>query len=181
MGKKVNWASTFLGGASATAIAILLFGKPRDPTFEIVTIKSKSLKLQTLQQDLILTVHLTNPNIVPINYSSSSIDIFYHGSILGSGKVQAGSQPPKSCQLLKLQARLHGLRLANHISRFVSDVAKREMVLDATLDIKGTAKVLWWWDRKFEVHLDSCLTIDPIDLDVIEQDNRTAMKLSMFW
>ncbi|KAF9598617.1 hypothetical protein IFM89_028286 [Coptis chinensis] len=73
------------------------------------------------------------------------------------------------CRMLKLPARLDGLRLAHHGSRLLSDVARREMVLDAVVDVEGTAKVLWW-AHKFNVHVDSHLVIDPVFLDVIEQE-----------
>ncbi|GAU20023.1 hypothetical protein TSUD_273580 [Trifolium subterraneum] len=65
------------------------------------------------------------------------MSIFYEGSLLGSAPVQAGSQPPRSCQLLRLPARLKASQLAQHVKRVFADVAKREMVLDAAVDIAG--------------------------------------------
>lgn len=50
----------------------------------------------------------------------------------------------------------------------MSDVAKREMVLDAAVDIAGTARVLWW-DHKFKVRVNSHITVDPVFLDVIRK------------
>lgn len=104
------------------------------------------------------------------------MSIFYNGSLLGSAEVQAGSQPPKSCQLLRLPARLDGLQLAHHAATFVADVAKREMVLDAAVDIAGAARILWW-DHKFKVHVDSRVTVDPVFLDVIDQENKLEMEI----
>ncbi|KAI3866385.1 hypothetical protein MKW92_038599 [Papaver armeniacum] len=97
--------------------------------------------------------------MVPIKYSSSSMSIFYHGSFLGSAHILAGSHPPKSCQLLKLPARLH-----------------LKLVLDAAVDIGGTAKVLWW-DHRFNVHVDSHFVVDPVFLDVIDQQNKAKLQL----
>ncbi|PIA28205.1 hypothetical protein AQUCO_07200091v1 [Aquilegia coerulea] len=177
MGKKVkwSWSSALIGAATATATTAFIFGRPKDPSFHLLNIKPTSVKLNlpVLHTDLILTVHVTNPNIVPIQYSSSSMSIFYHGSLLGTAKVEAGSQPAMSCRMLKLPARLDGLKLTHQ--RLFSDVKRREMVLDAVVDIEGIAKVLWW-AHKFNVHVDSRLIVDPLFLDVIEQESKSILK-----
>ncbi|GMP99046.1 hypothetical protein CsSME_00046684 [Camellia sinensis var. sinensis] len=178
MGNKViwSWSSALVGAASAAAAAALISGKPRDPTFEVISISLTSFKLNlpVLDVELILTVHVTNPNIVPISYSSSEMSIFYSGSKLGSALIDAGSQPPGSCRLLTLPARLSGLELAHHATQFIADVSRREMVLDAAVDIEGAAKVLWW-DHKFKIHVDSHIIVDPVFLDVIDQENKSDL------
>ncbi|KAF6165893.1 hypothetical protein GIB67_012790 [Kingdonia uniflora] len=173
-----SWSSALIGAASASAMAAIIHGKPRDPNFHLISISLTSFKLNLplLDAEVILTVHVTNPNIVPINYSSSSMSIFYDGSLLGSADVQAGTQPPNSCQLLKLPARLNGLELAHHAKRFLADLARGEMVLDAEVDIAGFAKVLWW-THKFKVHVDSHIVVDPVFLDVIDQENKSELEL----
>ncbi|XP_031251705.1 uncharacterized protein LOC116109613 [Pistacia vera] len=180
MGKKVKWSwtSAFVGAAAATVATAVFRAKPKDPTFHLISIKLTSfkLKLPVADADLILTIHVTNPNITPINYSSTTMSIFYEGSLLGSGPVKAGSQPARSCQLLQIPARLDGLELTHHAAKFFGDVAKREMVLDAKVDIAGMAKVLWW-DHKFKVHVDSHVTVDPVFLDIIDQENKSQLEL----
>ncbi|KDP34413.1 hypothetical protein JCGZ_12694 [Jatropha curcas] len=180
MGKKVkwSWSSAFIGAASATAVTALLNAKPKDPVFQLISINLTSFKfnLPVLDAELVLTVHVNNPNIASIHYSSTTMSIHYDGSLLGSAQVEADSQPPRSCKLLRLQARLDGLQLAHHASKFFYDVAKREMVLDATVDIVGAAKVLWW-DHKFKVHVDSRVTVDPLFLDVIDQENKSQLNV----
>ncbi|XP_021678062.2 uncharacterized protein LOC110663132 [Hevea brasiliensis] len=180
MGKKVKWSwtSAFIGAASATAVTALLSAKPKDPTFHLFSIDFTSFKLNlpVLDAELLLTVHVTNPNITPVHYSSTTMSIFYDGSLLGSAQVEAGSQPSRSCKLLRLQARLDGLQLAHHASKFFSDVAKREMVLDAKVDVEGAAKVVLW-EHKFKVHVDSHVTVDPLFLDVIDQENKSQLDL----
>ena len=52
------------------------------------------------------------------------------------------------------------------------------MVLDATVDIGGTAKVLWW-QHKFMVRVDSRITVDPVFLDVNDQKNAAEMEVSL--
>ncbi|XP_004140159.2 uncharacterized protein LOC101218134 [Cucumis sativus] len=180
MGKKRNWSwtSALVGAASAIAATAIISAKPKDPTFHLISIKFTSFKLKppVVDTELILTVHVTNPNVAPIHYSSTAMSIFYEGSLLGSAQVDAGSQQPRSCQVLRLPARLDGLKLAHHGSRFISDVAKREMVLDASVDIGGFARVLWW-SHKFKVHVDSHLTVDPVFLDVLDQENTSQLEL----
>ncbi|KAJ6750482.1 hypothetical protein OIU85_001057 [Salix viminalis] len=181
MGKKVkwNWTSALVGAATATAAAALISAKPKDPTFHVIKINLSSFKLKfpIIDTDLILTVHVTNPNIVPIHYSSTIMSIFYDGSLIGSAQVEAGSQRSKSCQTLELTARLNGVELmTRHAAKFFSDVAKREMVLDARVDIGGTASLLWWGHR-FNVHVDSHITVDPVFLDIIDQENKSSLEV----
>ncbi|XP_051142515.1 uncharacterized protein LOC127259312 [Andrographis paniculata] len=177
-GRKFSWGSALVGAAAATAAALALSAKPRDPTFHLISIDLTSFKLNfpVLDAEMILTVHVTNPNIVPINYSDTEMAIYYAGSLLGSAPVQAGSQPSRSCQLLRLPARLSGLQLAHHAKDLLADVGRREMVLDSTVDISGAAKVLWW-DHKFKVHVDSHVIVDPVFLDVIDQENQSKLEV----
>ncbi|XP_047322405.1 uncharacterized protein LOC124926254 [Impatiens glandulifera] len=175
---KWSWLSAFVGAASATAATAIILGKPKDPDFELVSIdfKSFNLNLPHLDADVILTVHVNNPNIVPIRHSSAEMSISYAGSFLGAAMIDAGSQPPRSCRLLKLPAKLSGLELAHQAARFIGDVRKREMVLEAGVDLEGYARVLWW-DHKFKVRVDSLITVDPLFLDVIEQENKSKMQI----
>ncbi|KAK9175538.1 hypothetical protein WN944_027545 [Citrus x changshan-huyou] len=179
MGKKVKWSwnSALIGAVAATATAALVTAKPKDPTFQLISIKLTSFKLKfpVLDAEVILTVHVVNPNITPIKYSSTTMSIFYEGSLLGSAPVKAGSQAAGSCQLLHIPARLDGLELAHHARKFFADVAKREMLFEAKVDIEGTAKVLWW-DHKFKIHVDSHVTVDPVFLDVIDQENKSELE-----
>ncbi|KAJ8749941.1 hypothetical protein K2173_013856 [Erythroxylum novogranatense] len=169
---KWSWTSALIGAASATAATALWNVKPKDPTFHLISISLTSFKFNfpVIDAELVLTVHVTNPNITAVHYSPTTMSIFYDGSLLGSAEVEAGSQPAKSCQLLRLPARLDGMELAHHAAKFFNDVTSREMVLDAKVDISGAAKVLWW-DRKFNIHVDSHVTVDPLFLDVIDQEN----------
>ncbi|XP_004506189.1 uncharacterized protein [Cicer arietinum] len=175
---KWNWTSAIVGAASAVAATSILSAKPKDPTFHLISINFTSFKLNipVVDAEVLLTVHVTNPNIAPINYTSTTMSIFYEGSLLGSAPVEAGSQPARSCQLLRLPARLKATKLAKHASRVVADVAKREMILDAAVDIAGTARVLWW-DHKFKVRVNSHVTVDPVFLDVIDQDSTAQLQL----
>ncbi|XP_057781985.1 uncharacterized protein LOC131000213 [Salvia miltiorrhiza] len=177
-GKKFSWGSALVGAAAASAASLVLSSRPRDPTFHLISIDITSFKMNfpVLDAETILTVHVTNPNVAPIRYSDTVMSIYYAGALLGSAPVEAGSQPPRSCQLLRLPARLSGLQLAHHAKSFVADVGRREMVLDSTVDISGTAKVLWW-NHGFKVHVDSHIVVDPVYLDVIDQENKSKLEL----
>ncbi|GAB2274593.1 hypothetical protein Dimus_009361 [Dionaea muscipula] len=179
MGKKVKWSwtSALIGAASAAAAAAVIVGRPRDPSFQVTSINLTNFKLNfpVLDAELILAVHVTNPNIVPVEYSSTTMSIIYDGAILGSAYFDAGSQSARSCQLLRLPARMSGLQLAHHGNKFLADVARREMVLHGAVDFHGSAR--WaWWVHKFKVHVDSRLVVDPVLLDVIDQNNRSQIQ-----
>ncbi|GER33197.1 late embryogenesis abundant protein [Striga asiatica] len=177
--KKFCWSSALAGAAAAAAAAAAISARPRDPTFHLISIDLTSFKLNfpAVDAEMILTVHVTNPNAAPIHYGDTEMAIFYGGSLLGSAPVQAGSQPPRSCQLLRLPARLSGLQLAHHAKRFLADVGRREMVLESTVDISGAARVMWRWDHRFKVHVESHVVVDPVFLDVIDQENRSKLEI----
>ncbi|XP_057954660.1 uncharacterized protein LOC131148763 [Malania oleifera] len=104
MGKKGNWSCS--SAAIGSAVAAIVLCKPKDPAFHLASIKLTAfkLKLPALDTDLILTVHVSNPNVVPIRYSATAMSIFYEGSLLGSAQVEAGLQASNSCQILRLPA-----------------------------------------------------------------------------
>ncbi|GKE69786.1 hypothetical protein Tco_1527858, partial [Tanacetum coccineum] len=85
---KWSWTSALVGAATATATAALISAKPKDPTFHLISIKITSFKLSIplVDAEVVLTVHVTNPNAVPIHYSSTQMSIFYAGSLLGSAQ-----------------------------------------------------------------------------------------------
>lgn len=177
---KWSWSSALVGAASATAVSTILSVKPRDPSFQLVaiTLTSFTLHFPFLDAELTLTVHVTNPNATPIAYGPSTISIFYDGTLLGTAELAAGTQGPRSCQLVRMPARLDGVELvAHHARRFLVDVAKREMVLDAAVEIDGSARVLWWTHR-FRATIGSRVTVDPVFLDVIQQENRSHIVLA---
>uniref|UniRef100_A0A803MW36 Water stress and hypersensitive response domain-containing protein n=1 Tax=Chenopodium quinoa TaxID=63459 RepID=A0A803MW36_CHEQI len=145
LAQKWNWPSAIIGATTAAATAALITARPRDPAFEVISIDLTAFKFNfpALDAELILTVHVNNPNIAAIHYDSTTMSIFYDGALLGSAQMEAGSQPARSCRLLRFPARLSGLELmANHARRFLADVAKREMVIDAAVDVDGVARVL---------------------------------------
>ncbi|KZV32961.1 hypothetical protein F511_01472 [Dorcoceras hygrometricum] len=172
------WSSVLVAAAAVAVVALIMAVKPRDPSFTLTSIKLTSFKfnLPVLDAEAILTVEVTNPNVVPINYSETTMSMFYDGTLLGTAPIQAGAQPARSSQVLELTARLGGTKLAKHGKRFLSDVGKREMVLDSTVDISGTAKLLWL-DHKFKVHVDSHVVVDPVFLDVKDQDNKSKLDI----
>ncbi|KAJ3691623.1 hypothetical protein LUZ61_020787 [Rhynchospora tenuis] len=175
---KWDWGSAFAGAACATATLTAVWARPRNPTFHLISISLSSfhLNLPLLDLELMLTVHVTNPNPVAIQYQPASISISYSGTHLGTAQLEAGSQSANSCQILQLAARLDGLEMAHHARAILADVARRNMVLDSTVDIKGFAQV-WWWAHKFSVHVDSHVVVDPVFLEVVEQQNHSETQV----
>lgn len=184
-------------GASAPARAIVLSCalagltlfriRPRDPIFEVVSIAFKGFKfrfctdspllLAVIDAELVLSIKVTNPNILPIEYTSTVMDIFYHGDLLGQAKVEEGSQDANSQEVLEVPAKLDGLEMTNHLKDLISDIRKREMTLHSVVTIKGNAR-LWKWTHRFEVLVKSNIKVDPIFLDVLEQENNVHMELA---
>lgn len=169
-----SWTAALIGAATTAFI----LGRPRDPTFHLISVELSAfrLNLPLLDVELALVVHVTNPNVVPIHYAASTMSIFYDGALLGTAQVEAGSQDAKSCQVLRLPARLDGLELAHHAKTLLADAARGEMALDASVDIAGTARVLWW-EHRFAVHVDSHVVVDPVHLDVVSQENRSETQV----
>ena len=94
------------GGAVKMALAALplLAGagvlvyqnRPQDPILDIKDItlsgldlhlSSESVLLAVLDIDLTLFVRIVNPNIAPITFDTTILDVYYKGSILGQAKV----------------------------------------------------------------------------------------------
>ncbi|KAK6936237.1 hypothetical protein RJ641_033267 [Dillenia turbinata] len=103
------------------------------------------------------------------------MSICYDGSRLGSALVHSWSQPARSCHLLKLPARLDAIELAHHGKKFLADVKRREMELDAAVDIAGVAKLLWL-NHRFKLRVDSYIVVDPVFLDVVDQENKAQLQ-----
>jgi hypothetical protein len=89
-----SWGLALIGTASVVVATALILAKLNDLTFHLISINLTSYKLNIpiLNAEIILTVHVSNPNIVPIHYSSTIMSIFYEGSLLGSAQVEVGSQ-----------------------------------------------------------------------------------------
>jgi LEA14-like dessication related protein len=125
---------------------------------------------------LTLFIKVINPNVTPIQFSSTVMDIYYKGTLLGQAQVDSGSQEAKSEQVMEVPAKLDGLEMTNHLKDLFADVAKREMMLHSVVTIAGSA-VVWKWKHNFEVHVDSDLKVDPVFLDVLDQENRVHLEL----
>ncbi|KAL6662003.1 hypothetical protein ACP70R_001387 [Stipagrostis hirtigluma subsp. patula] len=177
--RRWSWGSALAGAATTVAAAAVALCRPRDPRFELISIGLSTFHFRppaALDIGLTLTVHATNPNVVPVRYGASTVSILYGGAHLGTARLDAGEQPATSCRLLHLPARLDGVELAHHARAILSDVARRHMELDAAVQITGEAAVLLW-SRRFSVRIDSHIVVDPVFLEVIEQDNRSEMQL----
>nr|WIW57629.1 late embryogenesis abundant protein LEA59 [Pinus tabuliformis] len=153
-----------IGGTGAVLYAI----RPRDPVFEVLSIDLKGFKLgfntdsfipvPVIDVELSISVKVTNPNVAPIEYSCATMCIYYRDSLIG-------------------QAQANGwIGGKQHLKDLAKDVKKREMCLKSVVSIKGVAKV-WKWGHKFEVDVESLIKVDPIFMDVIDQENKAHLQL----
>ncbi|KAF3778220.1 hypothetical protein EJ110_NYTH41889 [Nymphaea thermarum] len=171
-----------IGGAAALVLAV----RPKDPQFELLSINLTGFRLRfeppsllpLLDIGLVLTVHATNPNVVGVRYSRSTMAIFYRGSLLGEAHVCAGEQRRNACRILHLPGKLNGLEMAHQLAALASDLARREMELAAETRIKGWANLLGWAHR-FRIDVHSRLKVDPLLLDIMEQENRSRLQLML--
>ncbi|TVU04549.1 hypothetical protein EJB05_47663, partial [Eragrostis curvula] len=178
--RRWSWGSALVGAATTAAAAAVVVCRPRDPSFELISISLSTFHYRppaSLDLGLTLTVHATNPNVVPVRYGASTVSILYAGAHLGTARLDAGEQPATSCRLLHLPARLDGVELAHHARDILADAARRHMELDAAVEIAGEAAVFRLWARRFSVRINSHITVDPVFLEVVEQDNRSQMQL----
>lgn len=171
-----------IGGVGAALYAI----RPRDPVFEVLSIHVKGFKLSFntdsfiplafIDVELSISIKVSNPNLTPIEHKSTVMCIYYKGYLLGQAQVPEGSQGANSSEILEVPAKIAGVDVTQHLKDLVTDVRRREMDLRSVVNIKGSAW-LWKWGHKFEVVVESHIKVDPIFLDVIEQDNRVRLEL----
>lgn len=166
----------------ATGAALYKY-RPRDPVFEVLNIELKGFNihfknlLAVVDTQLVISIKVTNPNVAPIEYTSTTMDIYYRGELLGEATVEAGSQGATSAEVIEVPAKLDGLEMTKNLKELLGDVRKREMCMKSVVTIKGHAR-LWKWTHKFEVHVESNIKVDPIYMDVIDQENKVNMELA---
>ncbi|KAL3690503.1 hypothetical protein R1sor_016812 [Riccia sorocarpa] len=178
-------AVAVIAGVSGAAGACLYAIRPRDPVFEVLTIELKGFNLRfctdspmlmaVVDVELTLSIKVTNDNVAPIEYSSTIMDVFYRGSLLGQAKVEEGAQAARCSKVIYVPCKLDGLEMTNHVKDLFKDVTKREMMLHSVVTIAGHARV-WKWTHNFEVHVTSDIKVDPIFLNVIDQENKVEME-----
>lgn len=161
---------------------------PREPRFEVTDVHLKGFKLNwetdsvvpivAVDIDLTISIQVTNPNVVPIEYTSTIVNLLYRGTSIGEAMVDAGKQASQSEETIIVPAKLNGLELTTHVLQLLSDIAKREMVLNSVVTISGYVKV-WKLYHDFEVHVQCEIKVDPLFLHVTEQDIQVQMELGL--
>jgi hypothetical protein len=186
-------AMALVGVAGAVGVGgmgyLLWQNRPKDPKFEVVGMELSGFKLRWMTESFLpyavldvsmkLSIKVTNPNITPIQYTATTMDIFYRGTLMGQAQVEAGSQGAQCDQVIEIPAKLDGLKITEHVKELFQDVAKREMQMSAVVTIAGDA-IVWKIRHHFEVKVNSDITVDPVFLKVLDQDNRAEMQLAAF-
>uniref|UniRef100_A0A7I4C3I2 Water stress and hypersensitive response domain-containing protein n=1 Tax=Physcomitrium patens TaxID=3218 RepID=A0A7I4C3I2_PHYPA len=147
-----------IGGAAYVLWQI----RPKDPSFEVIHIELSGFKVRWMTESLIpyavvdvamkISIKVTNPNITPIKYTSTTMVMFYRGTKMGTADVEAGSQDARSDQVIEIPAKLDGLKITEHLKELFQDVRKREMVMSAVVTITGDA-IVWKIRHNWEVLL----------------------------
>jgi hypothetical protein len=92
----------FLGVAGAVGVAgagwALWQIRPKDPAFEVVGMELSGFNLRWMTESLVpyavldvsikISIKVTNPNVTPIKYTSTTMDIFYRGTLMGQAQVR---------------------------------------------------------------------------------------------
>jgi LEA14-like dessication related protein len=146
--------------AIVVVVGVLYRIWPRTPRFEVTDVRLKGFKLNwetdsvvpivAVDIDLSISIKVTNPNVVPIEYTSTIVNLLYRGTSIGEAMVDAGKQASQSEETIIVPAKLNGLELTTHVLQLLSDIAKREMVLNSVVTISGYVKV-WKLYHDFEV------------------------------
>eukprot|EP00850_Spirogloea_muscicola_P012909 SM000085S23259 [mRNA] locus=s85:367464:368379:+ [translate_table: standard] len=170
------------GGAAAG----LWYARPRDPVFEVVDVALRGfsmrwctdspLILAVVDVELTLAIRVGNRNVVPITYADTTMDIFYRGQLLGQAQVPSGGQGARSERVMELPCKLDGLEISSHMLALISDVAARKMTIHSLVTISGEAHLLFL-RHTFKIYVDSDLDIDPVMLNVLDQENRVNLEL----
>eukprot|EP00850_Spirogloea_muscicola_P000397 SM000001S04799 [mRNA] locus=s1:2202731:2203664:- [translate_table: standard] len=168
------------------AVVGLWYARPRDPLFEVVDVALRGfsmrwctdspLILAVVDVELTLAIRVVNRNVVPITYADTTMDIFYRGQLLGQAQVPSGGQGARSEHVMELPCKLDGLEISSHMLALLSDVAARKMTIHSLVTISGEARLLFL-RHTFKIYVDSDLDIDPVMLNVLDQENRVSLEL----
>ncbi|ONK71427.1 uncharacterized protein A4U43_C04F8460 [Asparagus officinalis] len=112
MSPRFHLPSAVAGAASASAALILLFGRPKDPTFHLIsiTLSSFSLNLPLLDLDLIRPKpsRAPTPTLVPIPLRPARLSISYRRFPTSAPPLPAALSPPLLPASSGSAARLDG-------------------------------------------------------------------------
>lgn len=171
--------------ASIPLAAFGWYNRPRDPTLVIKSITLSGFSLHTSTESALLAtidiestiyVLVRNPNVTPICFHATLLEIFYRGSLLGQAQLHPGDMGGQDEQVMTLPCRLSGLEATHHLKDLFHDVTNRELTLHAKATVNGDVKV-GFYRHHWEVYVRSEIKVDPFFLDVIDQRHRADIKV----
>jgi hypothetical protein len=84
--------------AIVVVVGVLYRIWPRTPRFEVTDVRLKGFKLNwetdsvvpivAVDIDLSISIKVTNPNVVPIEYTSTIVNLLYRGTSIGEAMVR---------------------------------------------------------------------------------------------
>ncbi|KAM0827023.1 hypothetical protein ACQ4PT_068466 [Festuca glaucescens] len=119
-----------------------------------------------------------NPNVVPVRYGASTVSILYGGACLGTAQLDAGGQPAPRAACSTSRPGSTPWRWRT--TRGPSSPTSRAGTWSWTPSWRSSARLLCCSGRAASPsRIDSHIVVDPVFLEVVEQDNRSEMQLSL--
>eukprot|EP00850_Spirogloea_muscicola_P011351 SM000070S21317 [mRNA] locus=s70:250389:252363:- [translate_table: standard] len=136
------------------------------------------LPVVSIDLHVVCIVYTENPNVAPVNYPSSTIDIFYNDQKVGECYLEKGTLQAWEKTTLELPAELKGVEMgAGQGMNLLQDVMNRKLVLVAVSTFAGEINLLKGIIRhRFTIVCRNDITFDPLTLGVTESDSKAYIK-----
>eukprot|EP00850_Spirogloea_muscicola_P012364 SM000079S22482 [mRNA] locus=s79:427627:429547:- [translate_table: standard] len=187
------------GGAAVGLLVVVSYRlRPKDPIMKTTEIQVKGfgvrpitvgiLPVVSIDLHVVCIVYTENPNVAPVNYPSSTIDIFYNdqkvkafpvNNFVGECYLEKGTLQAWEKTTLELPAELKGVEMgASQGMNLLNDVINRKLVLVAVSTFAGEINLLKGIIRhRFTIVCRNDITFDPLTLGVTASDSKAYIKL----
>ncbi|KAB2621768.1 hypothetical protein D8674_023950 [Pyrus ussuriensis x Pyrus communis] len=168
----------------ALILALTVF-KPKQPKTEIhsasvdgvaprITFPAVRIELNIT---LYLTINVENQNHASFRHGEGKTLLLYQGTQVGDANLYPGNIPARGNAMLPCRLTLQADKLANDMSKLISDVMGGEIMVETKTRIPGRVTFLGFI-KKHAVAISECqLTIGFPDMKVKSQDCKSKAKL----
>eukprot|EP00850_Spirogloea_muscicola_P000112 SM000001S04514 [mRNA] locus=s1:589705:591615:- [translate_table: standard] len=192
-------ALTLAAGGAAVGLLVVVSYKlrPKDPIMKTTEIQVKGFGVRpttvgivpvvSIDLHVVCIVYTENPNVAPVNYPSSTIDIFYNdqkvkpsvNNLVGECYLDKGTLQAWEKTTLELPAELKGVEMgAGQGMNLLKDVMNQKLVLVAVSTFAGEISLLKGMIRhRFTIVCRNDITFDPLTLGVTASDSKAYIKL----
>eukprot|EP00897_Mesotaenium_endlicherianum_P010083 jgi/Mesen1/9102/ME000058S08590 len=163
--------------------------RPRNPIMQTKEMRVTGFKLRPTTAGLLpalsvdltlsLTAFVQNPNIVPVTYPDSTVDILYNDEKIGEALLEAGQLKPWESRNEELSAQIQGLEMGMKAgTQLLADVANRQVTVVALTVFATTAHALFnTIHYTFKLVGRNDVTFDPLTLGVTDSESKAMLKL----